>query len=173
MNNTILHETKTYKLSEINHIIGGILNSVGEDIVIKKIAPPKLADAETLALALSEEEIANLSESQARAALVPLGVSLETISTIEVERPRLAMMKLIHLFYIPVDAPVGVHPTAVIDPTAQIGANVSIGANVVIGRGSLIGDNTKLLSNTYVGKFVEIGKNCLFHPGVNIGDLQK
>ena len=66
MTNNILNETKSYKLSKINNIIGGILNTVGEDIVIKKISPPKLADAKTLALALSEEEIANLSESQAK-----------------------------------------------------------------------------------------------------------
>lgn len=171
MANATLKETKSYKLSEINHIVGGILNAAGEDIVITKIGPPKIADAETLALALSEEEIARIPESGARAALVPLGVSLEGISTIEVERPRLAMMKLIHLYYIPVDAPIGIHPAAVVDPTAQIGQNVSIGANVFVGRGSIIGDNTKLMPNTYVGKFVEIGKNCLFHPGVNIGDF--
>lgn len=173
MANTILTETKSYKLSEINHIIGGILNTAGEDLLIKRIAPPKLADESTLALALSEEEIANLQSSQAKAALVPLGVSLENISTIEVERPRLAMMKLIHLFYTPVDAPIGVHEKAVIDPSVKIGENVSIGANVFIGRETVIGDNTKILPNTYIGKFVQIGTNCLFHPGVNIGDSAK
>lgn len=173
MANSLLNEAKTYKLSEINDIIGGIFNCVGDDLVIKKIAPPKLADEDTLALALSEEEIANLPQSQAKAALVPLGVSFDNISTIEVERPRLAMMKLIHLFYIPVDAHVGVHPTAVVDPTAQIAEGVSIGANAVISRGVVIGEHSKILPNTYIGKFTEIGKNCLFHPGVNIGDFAK
>ncbi len=173
MTNTLLHETKTYKLSEINHIIGGMLNLAGDDISVAKIAPPGLADEKTLALAFSEEEIAKLSESNAGAALVPLGVSIESLSTIEVERPKLAMMKLIHLFYVPVDAPAGVHPTAIIDPTAQIGENVSVGANAFIGRGSVIGDNSKILPNTYIGKFVEVGKNCFFNPGVNIGDFAK
>ncbi|HSA07130.1 MAG TPA: UDP-3-O-(3-hydroxymyristoyl)glucosamine N-acyltransferase [Candidatus Gastranaerophilales bacterium] len=173
MANSILNETKAYKLSEINHIIGGILNLTQEDIVIKRLSPPKSADEDTLALALSEEEIANLSQTRAKAALVPLGVSLEHIATIEVERPRLAMMKLLHLFYIPVDAPSGIHEKACVDHTAKLGENVSVGANAFVGRGCVIGNNTKILPNTYVGKFVEIGNNCLFHPGVNIGDYAK
>ncbi|NLF83276.1 MAG: UDP-3-O-(3-hydroxymyristoyl)glucosamine N-acyltransferase [Candidatus Gastranaerophilales bacterium] len=173
MANSILNETKAYKLTEINHIIGGILNLQGEDVVIKRLSPPASADEETLALALSEQEIANLANCRAKAALVPLGASIEGIATIEAERPRLAMMKLLHLFYIPIDAHPGVHERAVIDPTAKLGENVSIGANVVIGRGCVIGNNTKIAANSYVGKFVEIGNNCLFHPGVNIGDYAK
>ncbi len=173
MVNTILNETKAYRLSEINHIIGGILNAAQEDIIIKKLAPPALADEETLALAISEEEIANIAESRARAAVVPLGVSLENIATIEVERPRLAMMKLLHLFYTPVDAYPGIHERAFVDPTAKLGENVSVGPNAFIGRGCAIGNNTKILPNTYIGKFTEIGTNCLIHPGVNIGDNAK
>ena len=173
MGSIILKHEKTYSLNDINLIVAGILNQVDNDIVIKRISPPKLADEETLALALSDEEIENLSESKARAALVPIGAAIEDISTIEVERPRLAMMKLIHLFYIPPDASVGIHPTAVVHPEAKLGKDVSVGPNVVIGRGAIIGDNTKLLANIYIGKFSSIGNNCLFHPGVNVGDFIK
>lgn len=164
-------ETKTYRISELNSIIGGILNQVGEDTEIKRLAPPKSADESTLALALTEEELANLAFTKAKAAVVPIGAGIENISTIEVEKTRLAMMKLLHLYAIPVDAPVGIHEKATIDPEAQIGQNVSIGPNVVVGRGAVIGDNTKLVANVYIGKFVEVGNNCLFYPGVNIGDF--
>ena len=167
----MIKQEKTYTLKEINDIIGGILNQVDNNIIIKRISPPALADEETLALALSEEEIENLSSSRARAALVPLGVSNEDISTIEVERPRLAMMKLLHLFYIPPDAPAGIHPSAVVHPSAKIGNDVSIGANVTIGRDSIIGDNTKILPNVYIGKCTNLGNGCLIHPGVCIGDF--
>lgn len=164
--------SKSYSLDEINGIIGGILNKV-EDVRIERLSPPLLADDATLALALSEEEIHNLQMSDAKAALVPLGVSLEHISTIEVERPRLAMMKLLHLFYVPPQTHVGVHPSAVIDPTAELAENVSVGPNVVIARNAKIGKNTKLVANVYVGQGAQIGDNCLFHPGVNIGDFVK
>lgn len=165
-----MKEEKNYTLEQINEIVGGILNKVGDAPIIKKIAPPKLADENTLALALSEEEIENLYACNAKAALVPLGVSFDGVSTIEVERPRLAMMKLIHLFYMPPDAPNGVHSSAVVHPDAKLGHNVSIGANVTISRGVEIGDNTKILPNVYIGRNTKIGQNCFFHAGVNIGD---
>ena len=120
---------------------------------------------------MNEDEIANIAESKAKAVLVPLGVNLEGISTIEVERPRLAFMKLLNVFYIAPDTPRNIHPTAVIDPTAKLGNNVSIGANVFVGRNAVIGDNTALMPNVYVGKNAKIGSDCLFHPGVNIGDF--
>jgi UDP-3-O-[3-hydroxymyristoyl] glucosamine N-acyltransferase len=164
--------TKSYSLDEINAIIGGILNKV-EDAKIERLSPPLLADDNTLALALSEEEIHNLQMSDAKAALVPLGTGLEHISTIEVERPRLAMMKLLHLFYQPPQTHKGIHPSAVVDPSAQIAENVSIGPNVVVARNVVIEKGTKLVANVYVGQGAKIGCNCLFHPGVNIGDFVK
>lgn len=163
---------KNYSLEEINQILGGILNKM-EDVTISKLNPPLLADETTLALALSEEEIANLQNTKAKAALVPLGVEVRHLSTIEVERPRLAMMKLLHLFYQPPQTYAGIHPSAVIDPSAKLGENVSIGPNVVIARDVEIADNTKCIANVYIGQGAKIGSNCMFHPGVNIGDFVK
>jgi len=164
--------SKIFSQEEIAGLVGGILTKAS-DGKIDKVAPPLLADETTLALALGEDEIENLEKTKAKCALVPLGVNLENISTIEVERPRLAMMKLLNVFYEAPDTPIGVHPSAVIHPDAKIGKDVSIGPNVVISRGAEIGDNTKLMANVYIGKFAKTGKNCLFHPGVNIGDYIK
>ena len=163
---------KTFTLEQIAQITGGMLTKA-KDVAITKIAPPLLADESTLALALGEDEIANLSSTKAQAALVPLGVNIDGFSTIEVERPRLAMMKLITMFYEEPGVNEGVHPTAVVDSTAKLGQNVSIGANVVIGKNAVIGDNTKILANGYIGNGAEIGADCFFHPGVNIGDRVK
>ena len=144
---------RTFTVEEISQIVGGMLTKVA-DAKIAQIAPPLLADENTLALALGEDEIANLPNSNAKAALVPLGVNFDGISTIEVERPRLAFMKLLNVFYIAPDTPRNIHPTAVIDPTAKLGNNVSIGANVFVGRNTVIGDNTALMPNVYIGKDV-------------------
>jgi UDP-3-O-[3-hydroxymyristoyl] glucosamine N-acyltransferase len=159
----------TYTIEQINEVIEGILNKV-EDVQITAIAPPLLADENTLALALGEEEIENLSKSKAKAALVPLGVEIEGITTIEVERPRLAMMKLLHMFYQAPETQSGVHPSAVVDPSVKLGVNVSIGPNVVLSKNVEIGDNTKIMANSYIGGGAKIGKDCFFHAGVNIGD---
>ncbi|MDR1327253.1 MAG: UDP-3-O-(3-hydroxymyristoyl)glucosamine N-acyltransferase [Heliobacteriaceae bacterium] len=160
---------KTFTLEEITNITGGMLTKA-QDVSISMIAPPLLADENTLALALGEDEIANLSKSRAKAALVPLGVNIDGLTTIEVERPRLAMMKLINMFYAAPEVNTGIHPSAIVHETAKLGENVKIGPNVVIARNTILGDNTQIVANSYIGSGVKTGKNCFFHPGVNIGD---
>ena len=160
---------KTFTLEQIAQITGGML-SKAKDVAITKIAPPLLADENTLALALGEDEIANLSNTKALAALVPLGVNIDGFTTIEVERPRLAMMKLITMFYEEPHVNSGIHPTAVVHPSAKLGENVSLGANVYVGENAQIGNNTKVLANGYIGNNAQIGADCFFHAGVHIGD---
>lgn len=160
---------KSYTIEQISEIVGGMVNKV-EDVKINKLLPPLKADENTLALALSEEEIENLRETKAKVALVPLGVNFDNISTIEVERPKLAMMKLLHLFYIPPETCLNTHPSAVVAEDAILGNNVSVGANSFVGRNVKIGNSSKIMPNVYIGRNVEIGENCLIYPGVYIGD---
>ena len=165
---------KTLSLEELSQIVDGILTlNDRENVKINKVLPPLLADENTLALALNEEEIGNLQSTKAVAALVPIGVNVPTVATIEVERPRLAMMKLLHVFYEAPDTPVGVHPTAVVHETAKLGKNVSIGPNAVVMKNAIIGDNTKLMAGVYIGSGALIGSDCLFHPNACIGDRVK
>ena len=160
---------KSFSIDEITQITGGMLTKV-HDVRISQLAPPLLADENTLALALSESEIENLAKTRAKAALVPLGVNIEGLTTIEVERPRVAMMKLLTMFYVAPEVNEGVHPSATVHETAKLGQNVKIGPNVVVGRNAIIGDNTQIVANVYIGGGVKTGKNCFFHPGVNVGD---
>lgn len=160
---------KEFSVEEISQIVGGMVTKV-EDAKIQMIAPPLLCDENMLALALSEEEIANLAKTKAKAALVPLGVSFENITTIEVERPRLAMMKLLTVFYEEPRVNDGYHPTAVIHPEATVAVTAQIGANVVISKGAVVGEHTRILPNSYIGNNAKIGDNCFFHANVNIGD---
>lgn len=164
---------KTYTIEEITGVVGGLLSNKSEDVRISNIAPPLLSDENTLALALSEEEIENMSKSRAKAALVPLGVNFDGIVTIEVERPRLAMMKLLNMFYTEPETQIGVHPAATVHESAKLGQNVSIGPNVVVAKNVEIGDNTKIMANSYVGDGSSLGSNCFIHAGVNIGDKVK
>lgn len=163
---------KSFTLEQIAKITDGMLTKTA-DVSITNIAPPLLADENTLALALGEEEIENLAKTKAKAALVPLGVNIDGFTTIEVERPRLAMMKLITMFYEAPETNSGIHPTAVVHPEAKLGENVSLGPNVVIAKGAVIGNNSKILANCYIGNNAIIGEECFFHPGVNIGDRVK
>lgn len=158
-----------FKVEEIAQIVGGILNKV-EDAEIARIAPPLLADEQTLALALGEDEIENLANTKAKAALVPLGVSFDKLTTIEVERPRLAMMKLLNLFYEEPQTNTGIHPSAVIDDTAEVAEDACIGPNVVVRPFAKIGSKTKILANAYIGDNAQIGDNCLLYANVCVGN---
>ena len=129
---------KTFTLEQIAQVAGGML-SKAKDVAITKIAPPLIADENTLALALSEEEIANLSKTKASAALVPLGVNIDGFSTIEVERPRLAMMKLITMFYEEPHVNSGIHPSATVHPSVCIGDRVKVGNKVILHHGVSLG----------------------------------
>ena len=160
---------KEFSAEEISQIVGGILTKA-EDAKIQMIAPPLLCNENMLALALSEEEIGNLAKTRAKAALVPLGVNFDNLTTIEVERPRLAMMKLLTLFYEEPYVNDGIHPTAVIHPEARVSSTAQIGANVVISKGAIVGEHTRILPNSYIGNNAIVGDNCFFHANVNIGD---
>ena len=164
---------KSFTVDEITQIVGGMLTKVASP-EITQIAPPLLSDEHTLALALGEDEIANLAKSSAKAALVPLGVQIDGLTTIEVERPRLAMMKLLNLFYVPPVVNKDIHPTAVVDPSAKLGANVCIGPNVVIGEnecciaeyaGTIASDEVFSNANQYSGGYELM-------TSLQLGDLQ-
>ncbi|MBF0247790.1 MAG: UDP-3-O-(3-hydroxymyristoyl)glucosamine N-acyltransferase [Alphaproteobacteria bacterium] len=57
---------------------------------------------------------------------------------------------------------------AVIGEGAEIGADCWIGSNSTIGPGVVIGDGCRIGPNVTI-QFAVIGKDCVFHPGVRIG----
>ena len=60
---------KSYTIEQISEIVGGMVNKI-EDVKIDKILPPLKADKNSLALALSEEEIENLNKTNAKVTAV-------------------------------------------------------------------------------------------------------
>lgn len=160
---------KSFTSKQIADLIEGKLTGE-ENIILTFLAPPDIATEEVLAIAFEKEHIKEISNTKALCILVPEGIKCEGKTFIEVSRPKIAMGKLLHLFYEPPEAPEGIHPTAIVSESAQIGKNVSIGPGVVIGSYTIIDDNTHILPNVTIGKSVQIGKNCLLYPCVCIGD---
>ena len=70
---------KKFSVEEISQIVGGILTKV-EDAKVCKLYPPLLADEETLALALNEEEIGNLAKTKAKIASESRQAEIQLIS---------------------------------------------------------------------------------------------
>ncbi len=106
---------------------------------------------------------------------------------IRVKNARVAVARLLPLFFPPDQEPAGIHPTAVIDstatidPTAHIGAHcvvkadVKIGARSMlmggnhIGKGALLGDDVCLFPNVIIYARTQIGNRVAIHAGTVIG----
>jgi UDP-3-O-[3-hydroxymyristoyl] glucosamine N-acyltransferase len=161
---------KQYKLSELAQLIDAEV--IGEGSVsVRGIAHPSDAKADELALAINAEAVAALDETTARAAVVAVAPTPSDLTGyLVVRRPRYAMAQLLQIFERRPHATPGIHPTAHVDESANIAKGVSIGALCHVGPGTTIRDGTVLLPHVTLGAEVSVGKNCLFHPGVRVGD---
>ncbi len=135
------------------------------------VHPAKVQSEHDMAMVMDKGIIPLLMQQPPQTALVPQGVDLPMIpNQIRVQRPKLALQKLLDIFERPVHIPRGIHPSSVIDPTARLGENVQIGPLCAIGPGAVIGDNTRLVSHVTIGANAQVDTDCLFYPGARIGD---
>ena len=160
---------KSFTSKQVADFVGGKLTG-DENVKLNFLSPPALATENMLAIAFEKEHLEQMYNTKALCVLLPEGVPCEGKTCIHVERPKLAMGILLNMFFIPPEAPKGVHSTAVIAPTVQMGKNVSVGPHAVIGNKTIIGDNVRILSNVNIGSSAQIGNECLLYPGVYIGD---
>jgi len=150
-------------------------------------APADAAKPGDLTFAEKESYFAAAEQSQAAAILVPAGFNSTQKVLIRVANPRIAVARLLPVFFPPDQHPAGIHPSATItasaqvDPTAHIGPGcvvgerVRIGARAVlmggnnIGRDSQIGDDSCLFPNVVVYARTQIGKRVTIHASTVIG----
>ncbi len=135
-------------------------------------AQPELAGKDHLALAMNPKFAARLPEGQARAAILWEGADWRGLglkAAIFAPNTRYALSGVNSIFEIPVLAPMGIHPTAVISSSAEIGKNPSIGAFVVVEDGARLGDNARILSHCSIATGAVIGDDALIYQGVRIG----
>ncbi len=161
---------KQYKLSELARLVGAEV--VGEGSVsVCGIAHPGDANTDELALAINAEALAALNVTAARAAVVAaIPKPSHLAGYLVVQRPRYAMAQLLQIFVRRPHATLGIHPTAHVDESASIANDASIGALCHVGPGTTVGDGSVLLPQVTLGAEISVGKNCLFHAGVRIGD---
>jgi UDP-3-O-[3-hydroxymyristoyl] glucosamine N-acyltransferase len=156
-------------------------------VVIRGIAPADAARSGDLTFAEKESYFAAAEASAATAVLVSGSFSSVTKVLIRVPNPRLAVARLLPLFY-PLDKPAAgidraatVDPSAEVDPSAHIGpgclvgAGVKIGARSVlmggnhVGQGSRLGDDVRLFPNVVLYQGTQIGSRVRIHAGTVIG----
>lgn len=85
-----------------------------------------------------------------------------------VPNPYLAYAGLSHQFDRKPMAPVGIHPTALVDEGAQVDATASIGPYAVIEAGAQIGANVTIGAHCFVGARSVIGEGGWLAPRVTL-----
>lgn len=161
---------RQYQLSELAQLVGAEM--VGEgSLSVRGIAHPAEANSDELALAINAEALAALDGTAARAAVVaaipkPGGLA----GYLVVQRPRYAMAQLLRIFERRPRTTPGIHPSAQVDESARIAKGASIGALCHVGPGTTVGNGSVLLPQVSLGAEVSVGRNCLFHSGVRVGE---
>jgi len=158
--------------------IAQLATAIGADfagdgsIMIKNAAEPAGAQADQIALAMSQSFADALGQGAARAAVLWEGADWQEIgleAALFVRRPRYALSAVSDVFHNPQLIPIGVHPTAVVDPSAKLGKNVAIGPYAIISAGVKIGDNAQIFPHCMIYHNASIGTDALLHAGVKIG----
>ena len=160
------------------------------DRVFSDVAPLDQATSRDVSFLENKRYLDQLAASRAGACIIGPAYAdraPEGMTLLLTPKPYRAYALVAQAFYPPVPHAEGVHPTAIVDPSARIGEGAAIGpravigAGVEIGRGCLIkanaviedgvvvGDGTEIGANTFLTHCL-IGRNCLIHSGVCIGN---
>jgi UDP-3-O-[3-hydroxymyristoyl] glucosamine N-acyltransferase len=122
-------------------------------IELTGLAPADSSGVSDLTFAEKESYFVSAEQSDACAILVPGGFTSSKKVLIRVPNERVAVSKLLPVFFPPDQHPPGTHLGAIIAPSAQIDPSAHIGPNCVIGPRVKIGARCALLSG-------KLRRNC-------------
>jgi UDP-3-O-[3-hydroxymyristoyl] glucosamine N-acyltransferase len=121
-----------------------------------------------ITFAEKESYFAAAEGSQASAILVSGSFTSSTKVLIRVPNARVAVARLLPLFFPADQHAAGIHPSAVIAGSAKIDATACIGPNCVIGARAKIGARSVLQGGNHIGRDCQIGDDACLFPNVVI-----
>jgi UDP-3-O-[3-hydroxymyristoyl] glucosamine N-acyltransferase len=146
------------------HLQGEI---VGDGSVrLSGFASADTAKVGDLTFAEKETYFSAAEQSAATAILVSGDFSSSKKVLIRVPNARIAMARVMPLFYPPEKPTQGIHPTAIIDPTAKVNPTAYIGPHCILSAGVRVGARSALLSGNYIGPETHIGDDACFYQNV-------
>jgi UDP-3-O-[3-hydroxymyristoyl] glucosamine N-acyltransferase len=132
------------------------------------LAPADSAKPGDLTFAEKETYFAAAEASQAAAILVPNEFTSSKKVLIRVPNARVAMAKLLPIFFPPDQHVPGIHPSATIAPSAQVDPTCHIGPNCVIGARVRVGARSVLMGGNHLGRDCQLGDDVCLFPNVVI-----
>jgi len=131
-------------------------------------APADSARTGDLTFAEKETHFAAAEQSQAAAILVSQAFTPAKKTLIRVRDARVAMARVLPLFFPPDERPTGIHPSANIDASAQVDPTAHIGPNCVVGARVRLGARSVLMGGNHIGRDCQIGDDACLFPNVVI-----
>lgn len=155
----------SFTAAQIAQLIQGELIGEGS-IELTGLAPADGARAGELTFAENASYFAAATRSQAAAILVPeLFASTDKV-LIRVANARVALARLLPVFFPPGEHPRGIHPTAIIADSAQVDPTAHVGAGCILAAGAKLGPRAVLMGNNDVGDDCEVGEDSCLFPNV-------
>jgi UDP-3-O-[3-hydroxymyristoyl] glucosamine N-acyltransferase len=129
-------------------------------------APANTAKVGDLTFAEKRTYFAAAEQSAASAILVSGEFESANKVLIRVPNARIAMARVLPLFF-PLEKPgQGIHPSAIIDPSARVHQTAYVGPYCVIKAGAKIGERSVLMGGNHIGRDCEIGDDACFYQNV-------
>jgi UDP-3-O-[3-hydroxymyristoyl] glucosamine N-acyltransferase len=124
------------------------------------------ARAGDLTFAEKETYFAAAEQSLATAIIVAGEFTSAKKVLIRVPNARVAVARVLPIFFPPDQHPRGIHPSATIADSAQIDPTAHIGPNCVVGERVRLGARSVLLGGNHIGRDCQIGDDVCLFPNV-------
>jgi UDP-3-O-[3-hydroxymyristoyl] glucosamine N-acyltransferase len=121
-----------------------------------------------LTFAEKEAYFAAAEQSQAAAIIVTGEFTSAKKVLIRVPNARVAVARVLPVFFPPDQYPLGIHPSAIIADSAQIDPTAHIGPSCVVGARVRLGARSVLMGGNHVGRDCRIGDDVCLFPNVVI-----
>ena len=158
------------RLLKLAALVGAEPSPGTEGLEITGVASLQEAREGDITFFANPRYLAQLRDSKASVVLVPRGFGEVVGPTLLcVDNPSVSFATIVAAFA-PVDppAPVGIHPSAVVDQGAAVAAGVSVGPLAVIEAGAVIGEGSVIGAGCLIGRDVRMGRDCRLYPGAVI-----
>ena len=162
-------------LTEIAAQVGGEI--IGDPKTqVNGFAPADHARSGDLTFADKQTYFDAADRSEAAAVLVSGPFTSERKPLVRVANARVAVARLLPLFFPPETHAAGIHPSAVIDPSAQLGPSAHVGPNCIVGPKVRLGARCVLMGGNHIGRDCQIGDdftlypNALLYPRTQVGN---
>lgn len=157
------------RLSDLAEIAGGRVWG-SDEIVICGVAPFDAAGPADITLAEGPAYLKRLTETGAGAVIVPQGVESDLKPLIQAPNPRLAMARIMGLYFPRQRPPAGISDLAAVGEGAVFGDLPAIGPFVSIGQAVRMGDRVVIHAGAVIGDGVTLGDDVEIHANVTVMD---